>query len=640
MAVLQAATEAAPKRAGRDVADYLAKPYLDRITAGAFRLVENAAKTDPTEGYNSAVPIPLPAGFGMVTDGLYFTDPARDDATPEWVCEQFVVMGECEDGAGGDWGVVLAWKDDAGHRHTWIVPCERFHGEQHAISAYLHSQGLRCNYTKSAHANLRRCLASVRPKRRLQAVTTGGWHGLSYVLPDGTAFGDGDTILRPDLQRSDLSCAQAGTLAEWQEQVAKYVVGNSRLVLFMSAAFAGSLLEIINESSGGFHLHGASQKGKSTAAFAAASVWGKGSPRDGAVHQWRTTSNGLEGIASRCCDGCLVLDEISQSDAREAGDSIYQLANGQGKQRADRSGGARSRASWRILFLSTGELTLAQRMAEGGKRAMTGLDVRLANINGDAGAGIGVFENLNGFDEPALLADHLRHAAATFYGTAGRAFLTRLVKARRSDRDGFYERVKAMRQQFIDDHLPIGSDGQVRSVAGRFGLIASAGELATEWNILPWNTGEATHAAVTCFMAWLAERGGIGAGEVHTAIRQVRAFFEAHGTARFAEIRQYTTTSGGKLVQPPHEELYEDRTINRCGWRRRDGDQWVYLVLPEAWRTEVCRGIDSELAAKALADRSLLKREGKNLTCKVTIPCNGRPRVYVVSGALLEGDAD
>ena len=62
--------------------------------------------------------------------------------------------------------------------------------------------------------------------------------------------------------------------------------------------------------------------------------------------------------------------------------------------------------------------------------------------------------------------------------------------------------------------------------------------------------------------------------------------------------------------------------------------------MPEAWRSEVCRGIDGEMAAKALADRDWLKRDGKNLTSKVTIPEHGRPRVYVVSGALLEGDAD
>jgi putative DNA primase/helicase len=78
----------------------------------------------------------------------------------------------------------------------------------------------------------------------------------------------------------------------------------------------------------------------------------------------------------------------------------------------------------------------------------------------------------------------------------------------------------------------------------------------------------------------------------------------------------------------------ELRTINRCGWRRRDGAGWG-LVLPEAWKSEVCRGIDSEMAARALADRSLLRRDGK-----MAIPEHGRPRVYVVSGALLEGDAD
>jgi uncharacterized protein (DUF927 family) len=202
-----------------------------------------------------------------------------------------------------------------------------------------------------------------------------------------------------------------------------------------------------------------------------------------------------------------------------------------------------------------------------------------------------------------------------------------------------------MRQQFIADHVPAGSDGQVRSVAGRFGVIAAAGELATAWNILPWQMGEATQAAAICFRAWLNERGGIGAGEDQAAIRQVRAFFEQHGTSRFAEIRPAHVAGAAPAWQRPLDldapgELSEVRTINRCGWRRRDGAGWEFLVLPEAWKSEVCRGIDGEMAAKALADRSLLKRDGKNLTCKVTIPEHGRPRVYVVSGALLEGDAD
>ena len=474
---------------------------------------------------DAPAPVKLPAGFGMTTTGLYFTDPAKDDAEPMWVSQQFSVLGECENGAGRDWGVVLAWRDAAEHRHTWIVPRDLVHGEPHVIAARLESQGLRCNFVKAAQANLRRCLASVRPDRRLTAVTCGGWHGMNFVLPDGTVFGDGNLILRPEMVRADLSCASRGSLQDWQDQVARYAVGNSRIAFFLAAGFAGPLLEFISEPSGGLHLFGPSRIGKTTAAVCAASVIGKGG-RGGAIHQWRHTGNGLEAVVAGNSDNLLVLDEIGQADAKEAGNIVYMLANESGKLRMTKNITARPTASWCIMFLSTGELTLAQKMTEAGKRAMTGTENRLVNIRADAGAGLGVFETLHGFDEPALLADHLRHAAATFYGAAGRAFLARLVAKRADDPDAFYERVKALRQQFISDHLPAGSDGQVRSVAGRFGVVAAAGELATAWNILPWQPGEATQAAAICFRAWLNERGGIGAGEVQAAIRQVRAFFE------------------------------------------------------------------------------------------------------------------
>jgi putative DNA primase/helicase len=617
---LCAAIEAAPKRDSRaDVAGYLDEVYLHRIIDGAFHLIDNAAKSDAAEEFDDPAPVKLPAGFGMTPTGLWFTDPAKDDANPEWVCQEFSVLGECENGMGGDWGVVMSWQDAAAHRHTWIVPRELVHGEPHVIAARLESQGLRCNFVKAAQANLRRCLASVRPDRRLTAVTCGGWHGMNFVLPDGTMFGGDNLILRPEMVRVDLSCAIRGSLQDWQDNVARYAVGNSRLAFFQSAAFAGPLLEIIIELSGGLHLVGPSRIGKTTAVVCAASVIGKGG-RGGAIHQWRHSGNGLEAVVAGNSDNLLVLDEISQADAKEAGNTVYMLANESGKLRMTKNITARPTSSWCIMFLSTGEVTLAQKMTEAGKRTMTGMENRLVNIRADAGAGLGVFETLHGFEEPALLADHLRHAAATFYGTAGRAFLSRLVEARAADADGFYELVKALRQKFIVDHLPAGSDGQVRSVAGRFGLVAAAGELATQWGILPWEIGEATQAAAICFQAWLNERGGIGAGEVQAAIRQVRAFFEQHGTSRFPEI-------GDEL-----------RTINRCGWRRRNGAGWEFLVLPEAWKSEVCRGIDGEMAAKALADRCLLKRDGKNLTCKVTIPEHGRPRVYVISGALLEGD--
>ena len=88
--------------------------------------------------------------------------------------------------------------------------------------------------------------------------------------------------------------------------------------------------------------------------------------------------------------------------------------------------------------------------------------------------------------------------------------------------------------------------------------------------------GEATQAAATCFQAWLNERGGIGAGEDHAAIRQVRQFFEAHGTSRFTEIRAGVVHPSSPSWQqklsldPPEDHIDETRTLNRCGWRRYD----------------------------------------------------------------------
>ena len=50
IADLRAAIEAAPKRDSRtDVAGYLDEVYLHRIIVGAFRLIDNAAKSDATD---------------------------------------------------------------------------------------------------------------------------------------------------------------------------------------------------------------------------------------------------------------------------------------------------------------------------------------------------------------------------------------------------------------------------------------------------------------------------------------------------------------------------------------------------------------------------------------------------------------
>jgi putative DNA primase/helicase len=290
------------------------------------------------------------------------------------------------------------------------------------------------------------------------------------------------------------------------------------------------------------------------------------------------------------------------------------------------------------MFLSTGEVTLQARLAEAGKRPLTGMDIRLINIEADPGKGLGVFETLHDMPDGAALADHLRSASKTFYGTAGRAFVQRLTEEYTADKAGFRRLVNGLRDRFITDPVPDGADGQLKSVAGRFGVVMAAGALATVWGILPWDENQAERATAMCFNAWLAERGTTGAGEDEAAVRQVRQFIEQHGVSRFQVVRQ-----GGSFVDDESYDVLGGETcINRAGWRQRGKDgrgEWTYYVLPEMWRQEVCKGIDPNRAARVLAERGFLERgEGKNLAKKTRIPEHGTLRVYVMSGRIMAGE--
>src|ERR1017187_7194055 len=69
---------------------------------------------------------------------------------------------------------------------------------------------------------------------------------------------------------------QKGTLEQWIEQIGRLCIGNSRLMFAVALAFAGFLLRIIEQESGGFHFQGLSSIGKTTLLRVAGSVLGGG----------------------------------------------------------------------------------------------------------------------------------------------------------------------------------------------------------------------------------------------------------------------------------------------------------------------------------------------------------------------------
>jgi uncharacterized protein (DUF927 family) len=319
----------------------------------------------------------------------------------------------------------------------------------------------------------------------------------------------------------------------------------------------------------------------------------------------------------------LCLDELSQVPAREAGEVAYMLGNGSGKSRSSREGYARPAASWRTLFLSSGELSLADKIAEDGRgrRAAGGQSVRLIDLPADAGAGLGLFEDLHGFVSPDAFARHLKKAAMSAYGVPARTFLRYLT--------GDLERVKrAITEQsikFAADLVDESADGQIFRVAQRFALIGTAGELAVGAGVLPWTPGMATEASRRCFLDWLEARGGTEPFEIKEGIEQVRAFVAAHGISRF--VAAWENQGLGHIMR------------DVAGYRKREGEAWDYYVTPSAWKDELCKGFNARTIARALIDRQLMMapETGSHLSGVVRVPEQGSLRLYHLSSRLLEG---
>jgi uncharacterized protein (DUF927 family) len=347
------------------------------------------------------------------------------------------------------------------------------------------------------------------------------------------------------------------------------------------------------------------------------------------MRSWRATANGLEGNLAGACDTLLPLDEVGQAEGREIGQALYMATSGVGKQRMRRDASLRPSYKWRVSILSSGEMPIEARLNEDLRRgrAHAGHLVRAIDIPARQGER-GVFDDYPDFD-PVAFANDLKRAASTHYGTAGPAYVRELTErgvTASSIRERVTDFAKAVLVGTTDYH------GQAARAAERFGLVATAGELAIEFGIVPWEEGGPTADAAALFKAWLEERGGATAYEVRQIVAQVRHFIEANGDARFDD-----------LDPPPKNpltgvELERRPVANRAGWRKGEGDSRCWYIPPEVWRREVCAGFNPVEAARVLAEFGALAKAGDGRpTQSIRLPgMHTTQRVYVLTPVIFE----
>ena len=557
--------------------------------------------------------------FRLTDKGLTFIGMDKDGnpLPPRWICAPLYVVAKTRDAQSGEWGRLLEWQDDDGITHQWAMPLALLQGDSSDVRRELARLGLSISPNRTARDLLTSYLQIFPVDARARCVDKLGWHGDIFVTASQSIGQSTEKIVFQNINAIEPALSSKGSLEEWRDSIGRLAKDNSRLVFAISTALAPALAKIAGEDSGGFHFRGASSSGKSTALKVAASVWGN--PQS-YCRLWRSTSNGLEGLASLHNDGLLILDELSQMDPREVGEAAYLLANGQGKTRASRTGAARQSSRWSLFFLSAGEESLTAIMAKSGQRSNTGQEIRLADIEADAGCDMGVFEAIHGQLSPASMALSLKQYTGRYYGVIGMEWLHQVVAKQQII--GRY--ITNTIQHFVETVIQPDATGQIIRVARRFALVAAAGELASQFGLTGWEKGESLRAAQNCFTAWQGAFGIDGNREDRAIMAQVRAFFESHGASRFDN------------ANSPNN----DKILNRAGFYQTDSEGFrIYMVLTEVYKNELCKGFDQRTVTRVLLQAGWLKpATDGNASHKPRIKGVGTPRLYIFTTKIWGGE--
>ncbi|MEG2280220.1 MAG: DUF927 domain-containing protein [Comamonas sp.] len=618
-------------------------------------LRDQAAEKLATEDPQNA-PASSDEPFSLTAYGVWFHGRDKDGnpTRPLWLCSPLQVEALTRNQEGLGWGYLLTFADPLGKPKQWAMPARMLSGDGGEYRAMLLNMGLRIATAPTARSRLTEYIQTRKPGAFASCTDRIGWHGHAFVLPHETIGDEAERIVFQSDSIVENTFRIKRDVQAWIDRVGRLCAGNSRMVFAVSCAFGGPLLRPAGMESGGFHMRGGSSSGKTTAAKIAASVFGG----PDYMQRWRTTDNALEIVAAQHCDSLLILDELSQVDGKVAGECAYMLANEQSKNRSGRTGGAmaRARLTWRLLFLSTGELSLTDHMAEGGKRSRAGQDVRMADIPADAGKGMGAFECLNGQPDASSLSSLLVREASVCYGAVGYGFLQWAA----ANAETLGKRVREAVDLLASSWIPGNASGQVARVAARFALVGIAGAMATEAGFTGWDEGESEDAAKACFEAWLTARGGAGNGEVTSMLRQVRRFLESNGESRFTWWHRATDDHSVKTMQRAGFRRLVDKdgkplkaTPKLGGTNLTASDQRLYddlmpavdseqtevefFVLPEVFRSEICEGFDYTAVCKVLLEAGCLKPgAGRHFDDRQRLPGLGSARCYRITSAIFE----
>jgi uncharacterized protein (DUF927 family) len=323
-----------------------------------------------------------------------------------------------------------------------------------------------------------------------------------------------------------------GTVDQWNALLRP--IGNCEVpVVTMCAAFSSALLEPLGQAPFIITLTGASSTGKtSTLRMCAALV---GSPDDHAT--LNGTTIGIEAYALEHRDCPTVLDEIGQATPEMLSKLTYNFTNGQSRLRATSTGDKAASAAPRSVVFCAGELSVAEKLADGGKQMMLGQIARSINLSVDSVKGI--WNNLpDGLDGKSV-ADSLRAGLHETYGVAWAPYIEHICQIEGGISKSFAKSRASIRKGILGELEFDEADAVANRVLDIFVMMYWAGQRARGAGVIPWTPKQLQVAHKKCFAIWYGAYKSSKPANDQDILSQIRLFFQSNREGKFIPFARY-----------------------------------------------------------------------------------------------------
>ncbi|MBA6348329.1 DUF927 domain-containing protein [Colwellia sp. BRX8-9] len=519
------------------------------------------------------------------------------------------------------WAIRVAYTNFDGQPCTLDIEFSDMHNERGSISSVLTEQGfplvmgkikLLCKYLTDHFEGL----------PRITTVDRLGWldDEMAFMMPSGAISASplkNEYAYQPKDKNSSDVFATSGTLTQWQDNVLAPVSTINFGLFTLLAAFSSCLLKPLKLESGGFNLWGASSKGKTASLQGYASVWGNGGTTGSGstgvfIKNWNATSRGIETLPPSRSGTGMALDELGLADDKTFTSSVYTIAEGMGSLVMDQNRNAVQPTQWTIMFISSAEMSMREKIKMGGKKFKPGMAVRLIDIP---------LDGFNGDDDALLVnserkgtVEKIKRSASQYYGHAGPAFIKKLTE-QFSTFEQMYENLAARHQALAQSYYDDSMSSEHYRIIDRFALVELAGTLAVEYGVLNITQGQVENAVFDAINAWYGSEETVDEGT--RAIENIGAYITKH-------LLRFRSTDDDDI------EANQDN----IGFKK-DG----LFLLSKEHLAKASDGISINITKKALMDAGLLHthstEKDKRYTCRIKVEGVGRLNFFAIKDTII-----